>query len=109
MVWIDFSIFYADSSYGHASGNVEIPVPLGIGAVICLCDIAAQPPPASFSGQLVVEHVLDVEGSYVRSYGCKDIWVESEAEVLALGCWLDALPGLSVWPNDLSDPLYGES
>ncbi|MFC3815146.1 hypothetical protein [Lysobacter sp. GCM10012299] len=104
MIWIDFSIFYADSSYGHANGTVDLPVPCGTGAIINLLDIAAQPPPTSFSGQLVVDHILEAEGGCGQSYGCGDIWVASEAEALALGRWLDKLPGLAVWPNDSNDP-----
>ncbi|AIF48838.1 hypothetical protein HY57_17115 [Dyella japonica A8] len=105
MVRIDFSIFYVGGSYGHANGDVDIAIPSGPGASIDLSEVAVDAPPAGFSGQLVVDSVLAVDG-IGNLYACGDVCVASKAEAKALGRWLDDLPGLSVWPNDLDDPLY---
>lgn len=108
MVRVDFSIFYTGGSYGHASGDIDVAVPAGPGAPIDLCQIAVERPPADFSGQLIVESVL-VAGGVGTSYACRDVCVASKTEADALGRWLDNLPDLSVWPNDLGDPLYDGS
>lgn len=108
MVRIDVSIFYAGRSYGHANGDIDIAVPSGPGACIDLSGIAACAPPAGFSGQLVVDSVLSVDGA-ASSYACRDVCLASKDEAQIVGRWLDELPGLSVWPNDLDDPLYDGS
>jgi hypothetical protein len=104
MVRIDFSIFYAGETYGHASGGIDVATPSGPGASIDLSEIAIQVPPAGFSGRLVVDSVLAVDG-VESAYACGDVCVASKAEAQALEKWLNDLPGLSVWPNDLDDPL----
>lgn len=108
MIRVDFSIFYTGGSYGHANGHIDIAVPSGPGASIDLSEIAVEVPPAGFSAHLVVDSVLAVDriGS---SHTCGDVCVASKAEAQLLGRWLDNLPGLSVWPNDLDDPLYDGS
>jgi len=108
MVRIDVSIFYAGRSYGHANGDIDVVVPSGPGACIDLSSIAASAPPAGFSGRLVVDAVLLLDGG-ISSYACEDVCVASKAEAQIVGRWLDELPGLSVWPNDLDDLLYDGS
>ena len=108
MIRVDFSIFYIGGSYGHASGDIDVAIPCGPGAGIDLSKIAADAPPVGFSGQLVVDSILAIDG-IGNSYACGDVCVASKAEAQALGRWLDDLPGLSVWPNDLDDPLYDGS
>jgi hypothetical protein len=108
MVRIDVSIFYAGVSYGHVNGDIDIAVPSGPGARIDLSGVAASAPPAGFSGQLVVDSVLSADG-VASSYACVDVCVASRTEAQIVASWLDALPGLSVWPNDLDDPLYDGS
>jgi hypothetical protein len=105
MVRIDFSIFFAGDSYGHANGDIDIAIPSGPGASIDLTEIAVEAPPAGFSGQLVVDSVVAVDGNG-SAYACADVCVASKAEAQVLGRWLDGLPGLSVWPNDLDDLLW---
>ena len=108
MVRIDVSIFFAGESYAHANGDIDMAVPCGPGACIDLSGIAASAPPVGFSGQLVVGSVLSLDGD-ISSYACEDVCVASKAEAQIVGRWLDELPGLSVWPNDLDDPLYDGS
>lgn len=108
MVRIDFSIFYAGGSYSHANGAIDIAIPCGPGTSIDLSEIAKDAPPVGFTGQLVVESVVSVDGMG-SSYVCGDVCVTSKAEAQVLGRWLDELPGLSVWPNELDDPLYDRS
>lgn len=108
MVRIDFSIFHAGGSYGHANGEIDVAVPDGEGSIIDLASIALSVPPVGFSGQLVVNAILPLQENF-NSYACGDVCVVSKAEAQMLGRWLDELPGLSVWPNDLDDPLYDRS
>jgi|GEM_PF-2551534 len=105
MVRVDFSIFYTGGSYGHANGDIDIAIPSGPGVTIDLSEIVLEIPPAGFSGQLVVDSILQVDG-IGSSYSCGDVCVASRAEAQVLGRWLENVPGLSVWPNDLGDPLY---
>jgi len=100
MVLVDFSIFYTGGSYGHANGCIDIAVPSGPGATINLAAIAPTPPPSFFSGQIRIESLLPIEGSG-SACACADVCVASEEEACLLSKWLDQVPGLSVWPNDL--------
>ena len=58
MVAVDFSIFSANSSYGYASGRIEVAAKLRPGVSIDLSGLAPLPPPAFFSGQIYVEAVV---------------------------------------------------
>ena len=108
MVAADFSIFSADSSYGHASGRIEVAAELGPGASIDLSGLAPLPPPPFFSGQIHVESVVSVEGAE-DVYACADVCVTSKDEACALGQWLDQVPGLETaffsiaGPEDLNE------
>ena len=104
MVAVDFSIFSANSSYGYASGRIEVAAELRPGVSIDVSGLAPLPPPAFFSGQIYVEAVVSVEGAD-DVYSCADVCVTSKDEACALGQWLDQVQGLSVWPNDANDPL----
>lgn len=104
MIAVDFSIFTSDSSYGYASGRIEVAAKLGPGASIDLSGLAPLPPPPFFSGRIHVETVIPGEG-VDDVYACSDVCVTSRDEACALGQWLEQVPGLSVWPNDPNDPL----
>lgn len=99
MIYIDFSIFYANDSYGHANGRVDLPVPAGPGLPIDLAALSPFPAPPSFSGTLLVEHTFYVEDRNLVM--CADVWVPSKEDVLLLSHWLESVPGLHVWPNEL--------
>lgn len=102
MVHIDFSIYFKGGSYGHANGCLSVELPAGPGASLNLADLTSLPAPPFFSGQVIVESVVKVDGA-ADVYACADVYVASSDEAQLLGNWLDLLPGLSIWPNELSD------
>jgi hypothetical protein len=100
MIHIDFSIFYADDSYGHANGEIDAPASVGKGSHIDLAGLSPFPAPLFFPAQLLVESVHRVEDDrYSYMYMCADVWVSSREEVLLLSRWLESVPGLRVWPH----------
>ena len=107
VIAIDFSIFHAGGSYGHANGLIETAAGVEPGTSIDLSHLVPLPLPEFFSGLVRVESVVAVEGAD-DVYACADVCVRSKDEARLLGLWLELVPGLSVWPNDLDHPLLAD-